>query len=89
MKTRQQILEELHDETLEDLIRTEAKLRITEGLADDDPVPGYGARGFGGQYVPVTKKDFTEKHTAAKAVLEKLLESVKKLISEEHDKAKQ
>jgi hypothetical protein len=84
MKTKLETLEDLHDFTLEDIVRCEVKIRVHDGKKDSDTLDGFQKRGAMG-FMDVTKKDYVEEQEKDIARLKGVLQTIDKLIKEEHE----
>ncbi len=84
MKTKLETLEALHDFTLEDIVRCEIKIRVHDGKKDSDILDGLQKRGAMG-FMDVTKKDYIEEQEKEIGRLKGVLQTIEKLIEEEHE----
>jgi len=87
VKTRQQILEIIHDSVLEDKIRMEVAIRNLDDRKDNEVIDATVKQTpFGVREQEITKKDLVKDYEAQIAKREHALKTIEKIINEEDEK---
>ena len=83
IKTRLETLEDLHNMTQEDEIRSQIKIRNLHALKDDDVVEGFQKKGLYGDYTPATKWDVIEREKKEIRRLIIVMRTIESMIEQE------
>jgi len=83
IKTRKQLLEELHDSVRYEMLQREVAIKLHEDEPDDKIIDGFMQRSALGPERPITKKDLVERYTKEIAERQKTLTAIEALLKEE------
>jgi len=83
MKTRKQLLEELHDSVRYEILQREVAIKLHEGEPDSQVIDGFMQKSPLGMERPITKKDLVERYTKEIAERQKTLTAIEELLKQE------
>ena len=82
MKTRKQLLEELHDSVLFEMLQREVALSLLAGKPDDAVIEGMAKKSPLGGERPMTKKDMVERYIKEIDQRQKTLTAIEKMLKQ-------
>ena len=83
VKTRKQLMEELHDSVCYEMLQREVALKLHEGEPDSYVIDGFVHKSPLGGERPITKKDLVERYTKEIAERQKTLTAIEELLKQE------
>lgn len=82
IKTRKQLLEELHDSVLYEMLQREVAIGLHDGEEDSRVIDGFVQKSPLGGERPITKKDLVERYTKEIRERQNTLKVIEKMLSE-------